>query len=163
MMAGLLRGISILILGFLLGSAVTNMHMGAQIDYLSLANKTLRDELADAEYSLQKLKEATEARRKNTITSVEAFLLMDPREDLSDYECLAVEQEAEKKIKEWLNPLIGQEISGIDALLIPRIVDSREIEVNGSKYRLRTHLVVIGKRTSVYVKASRVKTGRTIN
>ncbi|MFZ5647981.1 MAG: hypothetical protein ACOY30_10230 [Bacillota bacterium] len=159
----LLRGISIFILGILLGSAVTNIHIGAQIDYLTLTNITLRDELADAERNLQKLKESSENKRKQTVTTVETFLLMDSRDDLSDYEELAVELEAEKKVKEWLNPLIGQDVSGIDTLLIPRILDNREIEVNGGKYRIRTHLVVINKKITVYVKAMRLKTGGTIN
>lgn len=163
MRAGLLRGISIFIIGILFGSSVTNVYIGSQIDYITLANKTLRDKLADAEINLQKIKESSEAKRKNTIISVEAFLLPDSREDLSGYEGLAVEQEVEKRIKEWLSPIVGQDVSGIDALLVPRIVDNREIEVNGIKYRLMSHLVVIGKKTTVYVKASRVKTGGTIN
>lgn len=152
-----IKGMSIFILGVLLGSSVTNILIGSQIDYLTLTNKTLRDELADAERNLHILKESSENRKKNTITSVEAFLLMDSQEDLSDYEQLAVEQEVEKKIKEWLNPIIGQDVSEIDTLLIPRILDSREIEVNDNKYRLITHLVVLNKKTSVYVKAARLK------
>lgn len=157
MRTGLYRGISILILGFILGASLTNVYIGPQLDNLSLANRSLQYELADTRQKLQQLEEASKARKKHTIDTVETFLILDSREDLTDYDKMSVEFEASKKVKEWLTPITGQDVTGLDGLLIPRIVDNREIEVNGNKYLLRTYLVVVNQKTSVYVKASRIK------
>lgn len=163
MRSGLYRGISILILGFILGSALTNMYIGSQLDNLTLANRSLQDQLADTQQKLQQLKDTSEIRKKHTINAVETFLLLDSRDHLTDYDKMAVEFEADKKVKEWLDPVVGQDVAGLDSLLIPRIVDNREIEANGNKYRLRTYLVVVNRKTTVYVKASRVKSDGVIN
>ncbi len=163
MRTGFYRGISILILGFILGSSLTNMYLGHQLDNLTLANRSLRDELADTQQKLQQLKEFSENRKKHAINSVESFLIIDSREDLTDYDKMTVEFEASKRVKEWLEPVIGQDVSALDGLLIPRILDNREIEANGNTYRLRTHLVVVNRKTTVYIKASRVKSGGKLN
>lgn len=154
---GLFRTISILVLGVIMGAGTINMIIGAQVDHLTLANKILQEQLADAERQLQKLKESSDEKKRLTITSLEACLLMDAQEDLTDYDLLRVELEANKKVKEWLKPLIGQDVAGLDSLLIPRIVDNREILADGNKYRLKTHLVVINQKVSVYVKAILIK------
>lgn len=163
MNAGTVRGISLLMLGIILGSLITNIYIGSQLDHLSLANSELRDELADVRHNFQKLKEATETKKKNTIESVEIFLLMTSREGLTDYDEISVEHEAKRKVKEWLNPVIGQDMAGLDGLLIPGIVDNREIEANGNKYLLRTYLIVVNRKTCVYIKAARVKPDAKIN
>jgi len=163
MRASLIRLAAAVILGLVLGAALTTAGIGSQLDNLTLANKSLRDDLAEAQRSLQKLKETSENQKKQTISGLEVFLLLDAREDLTDYDKMAVEFEAGKKVKEWLNPVIGQDVSQLDGLLIPRIVDSREIEANGNLYRLRTYLVVVNRRTSVYIKAGRVNRTELIN
>lgn len=157
MKPGLFRTILLLLLGAIMGAGGLNMIIGAQVDHLTLANRILQEQLADSERELQKLKESTDRQKKLTITAVETYLLMDSREELTDYDLLRVELEANKKVKEWLQPLIGQDAAGLDSLLIPRIVDSREIEADGNKYRLSTHLVVINQKVSVYVKAVLLK------
>ncbi|MCL6612519.1 MAG: hypothetical protein K6T66_13340 [Peptococcaceae bacterium] len=163
MRSGLHRGISFLVLGFILGASLTNVYIGSQLDNLSLANRSLQHELADTRMKMQQLKEVSETRKKHTIDTVEAFLIMDSRDDLTDYDKMAVEFEAGKKVKDWLTPIVGQDVNSLDSLLIPRIVDNREIEANGNKYLLRTYLVVVNQKTAVYVKASRVKQKNIIN
>ncbi|MFZ5634233.1 MAG: hypothetical protein ACOY40_15440 [Bacillota bacterium] len=161
--AGLYRSISLLIIGVILGSAGTTVYIGSQLDHITLANKELRDQLADAQQRLVKLKESSDLKKKHTINAVETFLLMDSTEGLTDYDKLAVELEAGKKVKDWLNPIIGQDVAGLDSLLIPRIVDNREIEANGNRYRLRTYIVVVNQKTTVYIKAFRLKSEGKIN
>lgn len=154
----ILKTISLLTTGILLGSAMMNIYIGSQIDHLALANKTLQDRLAEAEINLQRLKEDADNKKKYSITSIEVFLIMEASTgDLTDYDQLAVEFEVNKRVKEWLKPLIGKDVSGLDSLLVPRIVDNREVEVNGNKYRLKTYLVVVNRATAVYVRAARVK------
>lgn len=156
---GRFKTISALVLGVIMGAGIINMIIGAQVDHLTLANKILQEQLADAQRELQKLKESSDEKKKLIITSVETYLLMDSREGLTDYDLLRVELEANKKVKEWLKPLIGQDVAELDSLLIPRIVDSREIEADGNKYILKTNLVVINQKVSVYVKAVLLKGG----
>jgi len=156
----LFKTLSLLILGVILGASATNIYMGMQLDYLSLTNKTLQNSLAEAERQLQILKESSEIKNRNSISGFDIFLLMDSREGLTDYDQLTLEYEVDKKVKEWLTPLIGKNISEVDTLLVPRIVDSRDVEANGNTYRLKTYLVVINKKTSVYIKATLVKSSK---
>ncbi|HBV97934.1 MAG: hypothetical protein JL50_07390 [Peptococcaceae bacterium BICA1-7] len=160
MRSKIFKTLSLLILGIIFGAASTNIYMGMQLDYLSLTNKSLQESLAEAERQLQSLKESTEIKNRYSITSFDIFPLLDSREGLTDYDQLTLEYEVDKKVKEWLTPLIGKNISEVDALLVPRIVDSRDVEANGNTYRLRTYLVVINKKTSVYIKASLIKSSK---
>lgn len=160
MRAKIFKTLSLLILGIIMGASATNIYMGMQLDYLTLTNKSLQDTLAEAERQLQSLKESSEIKNKNSITGFDIFLLLDSREGLTDYDQLTLEYEVDKKVKEWLTPLIGKNISEVDALLMPRIVDSRDVEANGNTYRLRTYLVVVNKKTSVYIKASLIKSSK---
>jgi len=154
MKAVILRTISAMILGIILGSAVTVLQIGSQLDDLSLKNRNLEEQLADVKNELQKSKDTSKIKKKLSINTVEAFLLLENQEELSDYDRIAVELETSKEVKKWLKPIIGQEIEEIDSLLIPRIVDNREVESNGNKYRLKTYVVVVNQKTCVYVKAT---------
>lgn len=158
--AGRYSIIAVFIIGLILGAVAATVYIGSQIDNLTLANKDLQIQLAEARHSLAKLQEESSiSKKKNTINTVETFLIIDSPEDMTDYDKLTVEFEAGKRVKEWLKPIIGEDVAGLDSLLIPRIVDNRELEANGRKYRLRTHLVVVNQKTTVYIKAARVKTG----
>ena len=160
MRAKIFKTLSLLILGVILGASSANIYMGMQLDYLSLTNKTLQNSLAETERQLQILKETSEIKNRNSISGFDIFLLMDSREGLTDYDQLTLEYEVDKKVKEWLTPLIGKNISEVDTLLVPRILDSRDVEANGNTYRLKTYLVVINKKTSVYIKATLVKSSK---
>lgn len=159
MRTGPVRGVALMLAGIIMGAVLMNMLIGAQLDNLTLANRSLQQDLLDAQQRLRQAREASEARKKQTVSALEVFLLLDPGEDLTDYDRMAVEMEVSKKVKDWLNPVTGQEVDSLDSLLIPRIVDNREIEANGNKYRLRTYLVVVAGKTTVYIKASRLKSG----
>jgi hypothetical protein len=134
------------------------MLIGNQVDYLTLANKNLHDQLADREFQLQKLKESSRQNEEHVITSIEAYLSADSMEGLTEYDQLSLQLETTKRIKEWLSPLVGQDVRSLDNLLIPRIVDDRIVEAGGSKYSLKTHLVIINQKVNLYVKARLIKT-----
>jgi len=153
------RYLSLFILGALLGAGAIGMLIGNQVDYLTLTNKNLQDQLAEREYQLQKLKESSRQNMEQVISSIEAYLSADSMEGLTEYDQLSLQLEASKRIKEWLSPLVGQDINSLDNLLIPRIVDDRIIEAGSSKYRLKTHLVIINQKVKIYVKARLIKTG----
>ena len=157
MMSGLIRIIACLLLGILLGAAVTNILIGQQIDNLSLQNKTLQYQLDDALRELQKIKQSNRNQKKKTIISIETYLILTSREGLTDYDELKLKSEANDKVKLWLEPLIGQEVAELDILWIPNILDNREVEANGNLYRLKSHLVAIDEKLTVYLKATQIK------
>jgi len=152
-----LRSLSILLLGIILGSVLTNLYIGSHLDYLIMSNKALQGELSDAQRQLQNLKEASEERKKHTVIGVETFIALNSKATLTDYEKLAVELEVNKKVKDWLHPIIGQDIASLDSLMIPLILDNREITLNGNIYHLKTRLIVVNKKTLVYLNASLLK------
>lgn len=155
--------LSVLILGFLLGASLTNVYIGSQVDNLTIANRTLQQELMDLQLKNQQQKEKSDSINKPTINSVETFLIIESTDELTDHDKMSLELECNKKVKEMLQPLIGQEISNIDSLLIPRIIDNRELEANGNKFRIKTNLIVLNKKTLVYLKASQIKNNGIAN
>ncbi|GBF35577.1 hypothetical protein DCCM_4706 [Desulfocucumis palustris] len=157
MIPGMVRYLSLLLIGILMGSGAANMVIGDQVDYLTMANKNLQDQLAEREYQLQKLNDAFRQKNTRVITTVEAYLSADSMEGLTEYDQLSLQLEANKKIKEWLSPLVGQDVNSIDGLLIPRIVDDRILQAEGNKYRIKTHLVIINEKISLYIKATILK------
>ncbi|AQS60041.1 hypothetical protein [Desulforamulus ferrireducens] len=157
MKSGLYRVVAGLLLGILLGAAGTNILIGQQIDKLSLQNKTLQNQLADTQRELQKLKQSSHKQKKKTVISIETYLILTSREGLTDYDELKLKSEANDKVKQWLEPLIGQEVAELDILWIPNILDNREVEANGNLYRLKSHLVVIDEKITVYLKATQIK------
>lgn len=157
----LIRSIAFILLGMLLGASATNVLIGKQVDHLNLQNIALQHELIIASNEIKELSEITKKKKNQTIIGIETYLILASREDLTDYDELAVKAEANDRVKKWLAPLIGQEISGLDILWIPNIIDNREIEANGNKFRLKSHLVVITEKITVYLKASKVKNEST--
>lgn len=151
-----LRLMAFLLLGILLGSAGTNVLIGQQVDNLNLKNNTLQDQLDDALRELHKLKQGSKEKKK-TILSIETYTILTSRDGLTDYDELKLNAEANDRVKEWLNPLIGQDVKDLDILWIPDIIDNREVEANGNKFRLKSHLVVIEEKITVYLKASIIK------
>ncbi|ABO51462.1 conserved hypothetical protein [Desulforamulus reducens MI-1] len=151
------KGLALLVLGVLLGAAGTNVIIGKQVDHLTLANMTLRDQLTDTQTELLRIKESTQKKKKKTITNIETFIIMASREGLTDFDELSVRLEANEKVKTWLAPLMGQEVEGLDTLWIPGVVDNREIEANGNHYLLKSYLVVIDEKITVYLKATQIK------
>lgn len=162
MRPAIIRGIAFLLLGILLGSSGINVLIGKQVDHLKLQNITLQDQLSDALSELQRLKESNKKKKMQIITGIETYLILASREGLTDYDELKVKAEANDKVKKWLAPLIGQEVAGLDILWIPNIIDNREIEANGNKYRLKSHLVVINEKVTVYLKAAKIKSEATL-
>lgn len=151
------KSLSLLVLGILLGAAATNVLIGQQVDHLTLANLTLRDQLADSQTELAKLRDNTKKKKKKTINNIETFVIMSTRAGLTDYDELSVNIEANERAEAWLAPLIGQEVEGLDVLWIPGVIDNREIEANGNKYRLKSYLVVIDEKITLYLKATQIK------
>ncbi|MEG6522981.1 hypothetical protein [Desulfotomaculum sp. 1211_IL3151] len=157
MRAAFFRCLAFLILGCLVGAAATNMVIGKRVDHLTLTNLTLSGQLADTQSELTKLRDNSKKKQKRTITNIETFVILSSREGLTEYDELSVNIEANENVETWLAPLIGQEVEGLDILWIPGVIDNREIEANGNKYRLKSYLVVIDEKITLYLKATQIK------
>ena len=153
----IIRTLALLLLGLLLGAGITSMVIGKQVDYLTMTNKELQNQLADQEYQLQKLKDNINATQNPIITAIEVTLTPDSLEKLSEYQQLHVQLAVSEKIKEWLNPLIGQELNHLDHLLIPRVVDDRIVEAENNSYRIQSQLIIMDQTIHLYVNAIPVK------
>jgi len=146
------RYLVIFILGFLVGGIYVNIRLGEQVDNLSQANNSLRDELADKQNELQQLKDNMAQKNIQVVTAIQPIISL-PVDKLNKYEEMSVRLEIEKNIKDWLKSLFGQEVRSLNYLLIPEIIDGREMEIESKKYRLQVKILVITDKIIIYVDA----------
>ncbi len=146
----LLPKIAIFILGFITGAAVTGVATGYHLDELYMENRLLKNKLVAVEKDLRQLQEQ---KRKpgRVVTQINTTVSFPEDCDFTEYEKSAVEMAVEKNVGEWLKLVKGQEIDTINYQLVPRIVDNREIEIEGEKIRLKVYLVVISENLVVYL------------
>jgi len=147
------RYLAIFILGFLVGGIYVNIRLGEQVDNLSQANSALRNELTDKQSELEQLKENAAKQNVQVVTAIQPTVSL-PEDKLNRYEKMSVQLEIEKNIKNWLKSLLGQEVRSLNYLLIPEIIDGREIELENKKYQLKVKIVIITDKIIVYVDAS---------
>ncbi|MEW6423716.1 MAG: hypothetical protein AB1523_03070 [Bacillota bacterium] len=142
------------LIGLLVGGAGVNSLVGKQVDHLSLVNGTLREELAVKEKELEQVKENLKSRQKQVISALDVHVSLAAGKQASGYDQKKVQLFVENKVREWLQPVLGQEISALNHLLIPRVIDLRQVELDGVKYTLKVKLVVVGQRTIIYLEAA---------
>jgi len=142
----------IFFLGVLVGASLTNMVIGKQIDNLHISNQALQQQLSVSERELQSLKESLDEKKRQIITGIDVKVEF-VGEELTSYEESAATLMTEERVEEWLEVIKGQEIDDVDYMLIPKIIDGREIEVDGWKISLKVKLVVISKIIIVYLEA----------
>ncbi len=144
---------AIFFIGALLGGAGVNALLGGQVDRLYLANVSLQERLAATEKELEQVKEGLKKRQAQVISALEVHVLPSPDKETTEYDQAKVQLYVENKVREWLQPVLGQDFNTINHLLIPKVIDNREVEVDGRKYILKVNLVVVGERTIIYLAA----------
>jgi hypothetical protein len=143
---------AIFLLGVLTGASITSVLLGNQIDTLYIENRTLYDKLLVAGKQIEQLQESFK-KKKRVISSISTQVEFVENNDFSDFEKNTIELNIEKNVREWLGILTGQDVEDIDYLLIPLIIDNREIELENKKIRLKVKLVVISETINVYIQA----------
>jgi len=138
-------------LGALMGAALTGVLIGNQVDALYIENRSLRDNLLVAEKEIKQLQERNQTVHKRVITNISTFVNFAEECDYSEFEKSTIQLAVEKNVREWLDAISGQDVDNVNYLLVPRIVDNREIEIEGKKMRLVVNLVVISERVSIYL------------
>lgn len=145
------------VLGVITGAAITGVSIGDQVDALYIENQALQDNLQVVEKELEQLRESKQTKHKRIISKITTRISFNEKCDYSDYEISTIELTVEKRVREWLKIISGQEVETVNYQLVPRIVDNREIEVEGKKMRLKVNLVVISENVIVYMEIIPIK------
>ncbi|OAT82254.1 hypothetical protein [Desulfotomaculum copahuensis] len=153
-----LRLLAALLVGMLAGGALINVLLGEQVDRLTLESSALLDKLASTEKELQQVKASLANRQMRSITAVEVHVTLTAGKEIPELDQAKARLVVENKVRDWLHPLLGQEVDRLDHLLIPRVVDRRIINVDGRRYALKVILVVVAERTVIYLEAVPQKT-----
>ena len=139
---------ALVLLGILLGAASTAVLVGAQLDDLQMQNLSLQANLAAMDAQVQQLQQSPKKRVIGRINTKVNFV---DANDWDGFTKSTIELAVEKHIREWLLGLNGQAVTEVNYLLIPQIVDNREIEIDQRKMRLVVKMVVIAETVTVYV------------
>ncbi|HZK19017.1 MAG TPA: hypothetical protein VFD15_06855, partial [Clostridia bacterium] len=111
------RGVSLFLLGIILGGALVNLFIGLQIDNLSLANQSLRNELWARESELQELTAIVDECKKQVVTGIQPHIAF-PEKTANKYEEQLLKMEIENHVRELLETLKGQEVKEISYLIL---------------------------------------------
>ena len=148
---------AIIMLGALLGAAFTGVLIGKQIDDLYIENRSLRDNLLTADKQIKQLQETHQPVKKKVISSISTYVTFAEESAYTDFEKSTIELTVEKNIREWLGVISGQDVDDANHLLVPGIVNNREIEIENKRIRLAVNLVVISETVCVYVEVIPLK------
>ncbi|MBC7341577.1 MAG: hypothetical protein H5U02_03880 [Clostridia bacterium] len=145
------KQIAMLILGAIIGMAVTAIRVGGQVDVLWIENSRLLDELRSRTERLRLLEAQISKQCYLRVTSVEPHVSLKRAFNSAEAQsiCLAVE----RQIAEILSPLLGKEVKSLDPTLVMQILDQRRVQVNKQNYELLIKTLILSERLVVYVEA----------
>ena len=149
--------IAVFSLGIIVGATLSGVLVGKQIDALYIENRSLKEKISVNEKEIRELKENNKASYIRIITKVSTNVSFNEKCKYTDYEKSTIELNIEKKVREWLKVITGQEVESVNYLLVPGIIDNRELEVEGNKIRIKVTLVVIAENVVVYLEIIPVK------
>lgn len=160
---------AIFMLGVIGGAAFTSVLIGKQIDALYMENKTFQDDLLAADKQIRQLRESNQV-KKRVISNISTHIEFE-KNNYTDFEKKTIELKVEKNVREWLDVISGQDVNKVDCLLIPHIVDNREMVVDKRKMRLKVNMVAVSETVKVYIKVMPVnsqtvttsRTGKTVS
>lgn len=148
-MRGLLRLVMPLLLGVLLGATLMTLHTGRQIEHLMYTVRRLNEELAEVNRELESVRENLSDEKRGVIGAIRVEVVLP--DELTGFEERSAQLEIEKTVKQWLEPLYGQDTAAVNFMVVPQIINGRDVSVDGEDYRLQTRLVFIGEEVVVYV------------
>lgn len=150
------------LVGVLVGGAAVNAALGRQVDSITLMNNSLKEEIANCRDELQQLRKSLASSRVQKITALEVQVTIASGRDIPELDRTKGSLTVEKTVREWLQPLLGQEIDRLEYQLVPQVVDGRQVSIDGRNYVLRVNLVVVAAKTKIYVTAVPVKGSKPI-
>ena len=105
-------------MGRLVGGAVVNVFLGRQVDWITLLNNSLKDELASREDELKQLQKSLATSRVQKITAVDVYVTISNGKDIPELDQTKARLTMETMVRDWLQPLLGQEIDRLDHQLV---------------------------------------------
>lgn len=151
-MNALLRFFTPFILGVLVGATLMTVHNGRQIEHLMYTVRLLNEELTAVNQELESVRDNLSDERHRVVAGIKVDVRLPP--NLNGYEERSARLEIEKTVKRWLEPLYGQDTDTLNFVVIPQIIDGRDVPVDGRNYRLETRIVFIGEEIIVYVQGT---------
>lgn len=149
-----MRYLALFMLGFLLGACLLNLLLAQQQEQLYLDKTELLQQLNSAELEIARLKENLAEKTDRVVASIEPIIKF-KHQVLTGLEARAASQLISGQVQEFLQPLMGQKISTINAALIPNMVAGRRVKTNGTELRLEVELVLISDRLVIYLVAEK--------
>ncbi|HBT47284.1 MAG TPA: hypothetical protein DEA73_05320 [Peptococcaceae bacterium] len=152
-MPGPRRYVAIFLLGMLVGAMGANLRLARQLDLLHLTNERLRQELDATLRELSEVKEKVARQHLQVVTAVEPIISFPPDSKPPALEGQAISLALAREVQRLMEPLVGQEVSKINLVLVPGLVDDRVVKANGRSFKLKVTLVLISERVVVHVRA----------
>ncbi len=139
----------IFILGIIIGALLLNIIVSKKLDILILDNNKLKNNCQEKDLEINELKSNLKEQKKHFIQK----LSIEINSDLNQH----TEQKIEKKIKDLLSGLIGENYKNLDPLLLRNIIHQRYLMVEDKTYRLELDYIVISEELKIFVKISKNK------
>jgi len=139
----------IFILGIIIGALLLNIIVSKKLDILILDNNKLKNNCQEKDLEINELKSNLKEQKKHFIQK----LSIEINSDLNQH----TEQKIEKKIKDLLSGLIGENYKNLDPLLLRNIIHQRYLMVEDKTYHLELDYIVISEELKIFVKISKNK------
>lgn len=146
-MRQLIFWVVVFILGMLAGASLCTVMIGSQIDALHIENMSLRDNLQSLEKQINQLQEKPQ---KRIVSKIDTYVEFADKSDFNDIEESVIKLAVEKSTREWLKPILGQNVAEVNYLLIPGIIN-REIEIDKKVVLLTAKMIVVSETVGIYV------------
>lgn len=150
------RLMALFFLGMAAGGVFVTVNLGGQVDEITHKNQHLSQQLELCGDELNQLKISMGEREKKVVTGIEPHISI-LGENMVELEEKNTVLFLEKQVRQWLEPLKGEEAKKLNYSLIPQIVDNRTVEYEGSNYHLKVKLVVVDANIIIYVEAQKEK------
>ncbi|GFN22428.1 hypothetical protein [Thermanaeromonas sp. C210] len=147
------RYLAFFLLGVLVGAVAANVRLAQQLDWLHLTSERLRQQLDATACELAEVKEKVAQQHLQVVTAVEPIITFPPNSKPPVLEGQAISLALAKEVQRLMAPLVGQEVSKINLVLVPGLVDDRVVKINGRSFKLKVTLVLISERVVVHVQA----------
>lgn len=152
-----LQKLALVLLGFLIGSAVTTVRMGHQIDRLAVIRQEQAEKIAGLEAELEQVRTNLARHQEPVLSSVVVKVeFIDPKPIPLEED--SVRLNLEKQLKELLKSLMGKKTDDLDPTLIPWIVENRLLEAEGYTFKVQVKTMVLTDRIHLTVLAQSVPT-----
>lgn len=157
-----IRLLALFFLGMVAGGVLVTVHLGGQVDEITHTNQLLSQQLELYRDELNQLKKSLGEKEKKVVTGIEPriSILGENMARLEEKNTILV---LDKQVRQWLEPVKGQEVDQLNYSLVPQIIDNRVVEFEGANYQLKVQLVVIDTNIIIYVEAKKEKLTRPAN